>query len=254
MIKRSAKLNIILLILAVSISGLLSSCVDKVVQVPETYYETEYRTETSTETYTETENVVVHSDKGWDILRPVVQWAGFHIYILPEINSIRYYGYHISMVPHSSSKVTVTLSPGAIDDKGVINIYDLTGLGQIPVIPTETEHYYASWSPKQIAWFQGMDFILKQARLLATVNTGNNVSASRNITFDAQGVIDFAVLANTYYYESVDRVRIDWQDNVIQPQQITKERQVSYQVPIQVEKQRTADKIVQVPFWELFTK
>jgi hypothetical protein len=76
---------------------------------------------------------------------------------------------------------------------------------------------------------------------------------SRYMEFDASSVYEFAVIASTQYYESVDRVQINWEDDIVSPQEVTKEREVSVQVPVQVEKQRTVQKVIQVPIWEIFS-
>ena len=246
----------LLLISVLLLPVLFISCVDKLIEETETYYETEYRTEEITETYTVTENVVIDTKTGREYIRPVVKWAGYNLYGTPDINLVRYYGYRIMPAPHQRIKIKITLAPGALDDNGVIKVYNLTGIGQIPVIPTEVYPHYGYWSPNQIDWFHSFYNIIDGAPLLASAITGNispYYEVSRYIEFDAKGVYEFAILADTMYYESVDMVQLFWEDDIVAPQEITRERQVSVQVPVKVEKQRTVQKIIQVPIWELFS-
>jgi hypothetical protein len=241
----------ILLLLVLSIS-----CMDKLTEETETYYETEYRTELKTETYTETENIVIKTEKGKEYIRPVLKWAGYNLYGGPDINLMRYYGYRVIPLPHQRITIKITLDPGALDDNGVIRVYDMTGTGQIPVIPTEVYPYWGYWSPHQIEWFNNLNNKLGRARVLATVITGNYAppdSVSRYIEFDAKGVFEFAILAETLYYESVDMAELKWEDDIVESRTVTRERQVEIQVPVQVEKQRTVQKVIQVPIWEIFS-
>jgi hypothetical protein len=252
--KRSLGFSLLAAILLFIVPAI--SCVDKLVDETETYYETEYQTQTKTETYTETENVVTQTKKGTEYLLPVVEWSGYNLFAGPAINLTHYYGYQIMPSPHQKNSIKITLAAGAIDDDGVIRVYDLTGLGQIPVIPTTLYPHWGYWSPNQIDWFNDFNAKLKVARVLATMVTSKDALAgtiSRYMEFDASGVYEFAVIASTQYYESVDRVQINWEDDIVSPQEVTKEREVSVQVPVQVEKQRTVQKVIQVPIWEIFS-
>jgi hypothetical protein len=232
-----------------------TSCADKLIEETETYYETEYRTEERTETYTEIENIVINTDRGREYIRALVKWAGYNLFSGPDINLTRYYGYRIIPAPHQRLKIKITLSPGALDDNGVITVYDLTGIGQIPVIPTQIYPDHRKWSQNQLDWFHDYYLKLDQAHVLATGFTGNYSPvqpASRYIKFDAEGVFEFAIIADTLYYESVDMVQLDWEDDIVESREVVKERPVSISVPVQVEKQRTVQKIIQVPIWEIF--
>jgi hypothetical protein len=241
---------IILLLIPVTVS-----CVDKLVEVTDTYYETEYKPVQQTETYKETENVVVKTVTGKEYIRPIVKWAGYHLINSPDMELIHYYGYQITPLPHQRTKVKIALSPGALDDKGNITVYNMTGMGLTTVIPTEVYPYPGYWSPRQVDWFYAFNSKLSSARILASTLTGPYPpgTVSRYLEFDAKGVYEFAILANTFYYESVDMVSLNWEDDIVESREVTKERQVTIQVPEQVEKQRTVQKIIQVPVWELFS-
>lgn len=248
--------RILSIIVFLLLPALSLSCVDKLIDETETYYEIEYRTEEITETYTETENIVVETRTGREYIRPVIKWAGYNLYSGMDIDLIRYYGYQIMPLPHQRINIKITLAPGALDDSGIIKVYNMTGIGQIPVIPTELYPHYGYWSPNQIDWFNDFYNKLGRAPVLATAVTGNIApyyEVSRYIDFDARDVFEFAILADTMYYESVDMVQLYWEDDTVALQEVTKEHQVSIQVPVHVEKQRTVQKIIKVPIWELFS-
>lgn len=248
--KRLVPATIILVVIFLSIS-----CVNKLIEETETYYETVYHPQQQTETYTEIETTVIETKKGRQYLRPVVKWAGYNLTGNQEINLIRYYGYRIAPLPHQRIQVKITLAPGALDDRGLITVYDLTGKGQVPVMPTEAGGYPGYWSPRQVDWFNNLNNILGNSRVLASAITGSypGYAVSRYIMFDAGGVYEFAILADTFYYESVDMVELNWEDDIIEQRAVTRERQVTIEVPVQVEKQRTVQNIIRVPIWDLFS-
>jgi hypothetical protein len=74
--------------------------------------------------------------------------------------------------------------------------------------------------------------------------------AGNQIVFDANGVGEFGIFATTWNAYAIRSVRLVWTDEVIGPKTVTGERQVPYQVPYQVEKQRTVYKSERVPFWD----
>jgi hypothetical protein len=76
------------------------------------------------------------------------------------------------------------------------------------------------------------------------------VGMGDSIVFDANGVMEFGILATTWNYYSITSVRLNWTDETIGKKTVTGERQVPYQVPYQVEKQRTVYKTETVPFWD----
>lgn len=248
---RTLFLTGILLITLVSVS-----CVDKLIEETETYYETEYRSVQQTETYTETETVVVETVTGREYIRPVIKWAGYNISSNPDLNLIRYYGYQIIPLPHQRIYIKITLAPGALDDRGMITVYDLTGIGLTTVIPTEVYPFPGYWSPDQAEWFYEFNNKLSSARVLTSIVTGVSqpgYTVPRYMEFDARGVFEFAIVANTFYYESVDMVTLNWEDDIVESREITRERETTIQVPEQVEKQRIVQKVIQVPIWELFS-
>lgn len=54
----------------------------------------------------------------------------------------------------------------------------------------------------------------------------------------------------TWNLYAISSVALVWLDDIIEQRAVTKERQVPYDVPVQVEKQRSVMQAEKVPFWE----
>jgi hypothetical protein len=233
-------------------AGLLlaTSCVVREVPTVETYYETEYRTEYRTETYTETVDAVVESKQGKKYLSPKIKWytnlvfSGFE-----SSGGTYYYGYQLDPSGHSNAQVEIRISQVAQQQKGLVRVYDLTGIGQIPPRPTPFKDWYMGLYPEELNWLNTFNYTLSTARLLGEVRTGTGMDDY--IAFDAYGITEFGILATTWNAYSISSVYLSWVDEIIGKTTVTKERQVPYQVPYQVEKQRTVTKIQKVPVWEV---
>jgi hypothetical protein len=225
-----------------------TSCVTREVPVVETYYETEYRTEYRTETYTETVDTVLESRQGKRYLSPKVKW--YTDLIFPGFEGsggTYYYGYQLDSSGHSKSQVEIRVSKGAQQQKGLVRVYDLTGIGQIPPRPTPYKEFW--YEPAELNWLSSLNAKLSTARMLGELRTG--VGMDDYIVFDANGVTEFGIFATTWNAYSISTVQLTWVDEVIGKTTATKERQVPYQVPYQVEKQRTVTKTQRVPVWEV---
>jgi len=236
-----------LTILVVALSLCAVSCVTTEVPVVETYYQTEYRTEYKTETYTETVDVVVDSRQGKNYLRPSIKWytdvviAGFE-----GSGGTYYYGYQVDPSGHSKAQIEVRVSSGAQRQKGLVRVYDLTGRGQISPRPTPFKK--VGYQPSELNWLSSLNYTLNAARLLGEVRTG--IGMDDYIIFDADGIREFGILATTWHAYSIRSVQLVWVDEMMGKKTITSEKQVPYQVPYQVEKQRTVYKVEKMPFWE----
>jgi hypothetical protein len=233
------------------------SCVSKEVQVTETYYETEYKTEYKTETYTETEDVVVSTSEGQTFLMPVSQWqAGIYLKAAGSgIGMTYYYGYEIDGNEHTRSEVVIKESSAV---PGYIGVWDLAGVGQIPAIPLHggPRELSASGSgvtqyPDEQEWFGNLNAILTDSKRVLKFQP-LDTNAGSEISFDAEGIKEFAILVNSLNKNALQSVKLVWSEDVIEKRTMTKERQVPYQVPVQVEKQRTVTKTEKVPFWEVW--
>jgi hypothetical protein len=233
------------------------SCVSKEVPVAETYYETEYKTEYKTETYTETEDVVVHTSEGQTYLTPVSTWQT-NLYFKAGgsgTGMTYYYGYEID-AEHTTSQVKILVLSAA---GGYIGVYNLTGVGQIPA----KQSYGAgilkasgepSLYPGEQEWLDNLNAILTDSERILFFQSMAALPGNE-IIFDSKGVKEFAILANSWNQRAVQSVKLVWSDDTIEKRTVTKERQVPYQVPVQVEKQRTVMQTKQVPFWEaIFSK
>lgn len=245
------------------------SCVSKQVPVTETYYETEYKTEYKTETYTATENVVVRTSEGETSLTPISKWHA-SIYFTTEKSGTGmtyFYGYEIDASKYTKSKVKITLSSMA---KGYIGVYNLTDIIRPPLFRTGWPGEGTVWewlNPTQPNKWQeqidpqtGETYYLSQwlGKVNAITSSGRTLSfrpmdtsLGNEIIFDAKDINEFAILANTLNVQAISSVKLVWSDDIIEQQTITKERQVPYQVPVQVEKQRTVMQTKHVPFWEV---
>ena len=260
------------IILVISLVFVIS-CVTKEVPVTETYYETEYRTENRTETYTTTEDVVVKTIEGSNTLSAKSQWRTNWVYIGDQNIGYftDYYGYDISAQEHTFSSIQISLGVIPQLNKGQIEVIDLTDAcfdKNIPnagwlfgkestqrttvFIPTEGCQLLAPHSignggdPK--TWIMGFNALVNEpGRILGTFSIGLN--KGNNIMFGIKGVKEFAILACVEPELRQPDVKLIWSDDIIEKQTVTKERQVSYQVPVQVEKQRTVLQTTKVPFW-----
>ena len=241
------KLGMLGSVLMVALLPCAMSCVTVAVPEIETYYETEYRTEYKTETYTETVDAVVESQEGKKYIRPQIKWhtdvvvPGFE-----GSGGTYYYGYQLDTSGHSRTQVAVHISPGAQQQKGMIRVYDLTGIGQIPPRPTPYKQFW--YQPEELNWLSLLNYTLSTARVLGEVRTGAGMDDY--IVFDANGVMEFGILATTWHSYAITSVKFTLVDEIIGQKTITREKQVPYQVPYQVEKQRTVYKTEKVPIWE----
>jgi hypothetical protein len=241
------KLVVFFSLLMVVVPLFAASCVTTEVPVVETYYETEYRTEYKTEPYTQTMDAVLESHQGRTYLEPVVKWytnvgaSGFQ-----GAGGTYYYGYWIDPTEHAKAQVEIRISPSGQQQKGLVRVYDLTGFGQIAVRPTPFQN--RRFELDEIAWINHLNYVLTNARMLGEVKTG--VGMDDDIVFDAEAVREFGIFATTWNAYTIGSVKLLWVDEVIGQQTITGEKQVPYQVPYQVEKQRTVIKTETVPFWE----
>jgi hypothetical protein len=227
------------------------ACVTREFPATETYDDIEYKTEYQTESYTEIEKAVVEVRKGRDILTPVSKWYNSLYYTeYKPVRATYYYGYFVGQSQHSKNEVRINLSGGVRQFEGIIKVYDLTGIGQIPAQPTAFSQWGPVISPEQMMWISDVNLILGNARQLGGVTMGSG--APDNITFDAREVWEFAIMVNSHLDHAVSLVELRWADETVVEKTVTKQRQVPKQVPHKVTKQRTVTETRKVPFWEGF--
>ena len=211
----------------------------------ETYSETAYKTEYRTEPYTETVNTVVSSKQGVTYLNVQTKWYTDVLAPGFEGSGGTYYYDYVIESPHSKNQVQINLSPNAQEQSGVIRAYDLSATGPIPPRPTPYKKFF--YQPSEIDWLNNLNTVLSTAPLLGELQLGSG--AANQIVFDANNVREFGIFATTWDAYAIRSVQLIWTDEVTEPKTVTGERQVAYQVPYQVEKQRTVYKTETVPFW-----
>jgi len=235
------------------------SCVSKELPVTETYYETEYSTEYRTETYTETEDVVIKTIDGKQEIYNNTGWFSNTLtFTGGEGSKTFYYRYLIDTNKHTRSQVKIMVYPTTY---GYIGVYDFTGVGEINAPPTPTDLEPKAIVLQRDKWVGNLNYILS-SRLLGSYKNSSwhfiwdvnaDTAVLNEISFDAKGIKEFAIFADTdNVIGSIGSVELSWSDDMIEKRLVTKERQVPYEVPVQVEKQRTVMQTKKVPFWELF--
>ncbi len=244
--------------LVISVLALISiiftvSCISKDYQVTETYSETEYKTEYKTESYTATEDVVTNAS-GRDTLIPKLQW---HDERLPQGSIVKipssflYLGYELP--EYDTSKLEFAFYT-PVDC--TFDVYDVGQVGHITKFELSLGGRGISWNPAFSVWKDKVNSQLAVAKLISsTEGFGGHRGA---FTVDITGVTELALIISSYQAvgSSLERwVEVDtqlvWTDKVTETKTVTKERQVPYEVPYQVEKQRVVTKTKKVPFWEL---
>jgi hypothetical protein len=239
--------SVVLFFVLIAILSLLAaSCVTRQVPVVETYTETEYKTGYRTETYTETVDAVISSKEGTSY--PNLQSKWYTDLLIPGFQGsggTYYYDYTIES-SHSKNQIQIDISEVAQEASGMVRVYDLSSTGPIPPRPTPFKEYWLQ--PAEISWIQNLNLVLGSARLLGDVQLGSG--GGNQILFDANGVREFGILATTWNAYAIKSVKLIWTDEVTGTKEVTGEKQVPYQVPYQVEKQRTVNQTEKVPFWD----
>ncbi len=225
-----------LFLILLSLPAVTLSCVSKEVAVTETYYETEYKTEYKTESYTEIGNErrdFLKTKMIWSDKRPFtkLEWA-------KQLASSYYNVYEISTAKNAKSQIKLALISEPIP--WAIQVVDLAGI--TPLLPPPA---YRSRS-----WFDNFNAIVADPKRLLVFARSDQHPAGQDIAIDVTGVEEFIIITTAPEGVGipvgpiVKSVQLIWSDEV------TKERQVPYQVPVQVKKQRTVMKTVKVPFWQ----
>ncbi len=257
------------------------SCVSKEVPVTETYYETEYRTEYRTESYTATEDVVVKTVEGSELLNTTVQWRSSWVYLFGGEGDLTcYYGYDLSSKEHSRSEIQISLNLQPRLQKGIIYFVDLTDAcydqsirypeilfgWQYSISHKGCQLDQPTWkcAPMGSCMLDAREYVRQwidafnslagnSARILVELSV--DTATESDITLDAKGIKEFAVIVSTTPEVKPQMVKLSWSDDIVEKQSVTKERQTPYDIPVQVEKQRTVMQVKKVPFWEaIFNK
>jgi len=274
-------------ILAASSLLLAAGCVTKEYPVTETYYETEYRTEYKTESYSETESVV-NTVSGEDTLAPKLYWSSYYLHMRNGFDHLYYSGYELTeFCRHGVVRVEITICKQLQRENIRVVAYDVTKVGHItcPPFPTEvtdsepTTYSYleplvseeevdeeeededggipSTWQISS-EWLTTANSKLEASHRLdrKTIKAESVLADAAAFGFDAGGAKELAVLVNgpEYPWNAKITVKLLWSDEIIEEKTVTKERQVPYEVPYQVEKQRTVIETKKVAIWDFFDR
>jgi len=231
---------------------LLTACISKEYPVTETYQETGYRTEMTTEPYTENQTSI-QTDSGEFALPCYFNWHTI---------TYHYYGYEI---PNSSSYDNISLRlsiwPQLQYEPVMLRVFDMSKTGQIPSPePLSSEDHSTaqpSWyfftGSASATWLDTANKMMQQAKFIgATDYLWWRTYDPQIIVLKAGKPSSIAVIITGPQNTWNSRFNLDviWSRNNTGYSYVTKQRQVSKQVPFQVERQRTVYKVKQVPFWE----
>jgi hypothetical protein len=268
----AAKALSLLIIMTTALPAL--SCV--AVQYPqkETYYDTVYVTENRTEVFDET-YAVTHIESGREQLMPYVIWSNPTL-MFKGTPFVWYYGYRLPGAPHGEEKIRISLYKQDYYENVAISLFDMAPRGQIlqppaisPLDPVYTSAVQWNWftysstttssdtSSNGVStinrWLNSANIKFNFARFLGgQADLWMNRERPYDIDFDARGARDIAVLfigptipQNTRFSAS-----LLWSDQVTDNVTTKVERQVPYQVEQRIQKERTINKTVLVPFWQ----
>ena len=257
---------------ATSCAIVSASCASKEYPVMETYYDTEYRTQYRTESYTESQRII-STTEGKDYLTPEIKWYSTDL-SMEGYSTTWYFGY--TLPTHDVSRTEVYFRRDIKQLRGVwrtnmsryvwageefvVYAYDTSGMEHIPKFssswrqPEDFEHH-VSWSYTRFGepyrldvWCNWVNSQLSEAKPLSEgVYIGGEA-----LSLQTTGVTKLAILVAGVnpVFSPISSAKLIWSDEVIEEQTVTKERLVSYQVPYEVEKQRTVTETRRVPFWE----
>jgi hypothetical protein len=269
----AAKVLSLLILLATFLPAL--SCV--AVQYPqkETYYDTVYVTENRSEVLSET-YPVTRIESGQELLTPYVIWSNPTL-MFKGTPFVWYYGYRLpGTQAHGEEKIRISLYKQEYYENVAVSLFDMGPRGQVlqppaisPLDPAYTDTVQWNWftysgdisggttsgsnTSTMGRWLNSANIKFNFARFVGgQADLWMNRGRPYDIDFDTRGARDIAVLfigptipQNTRFGASLlwsDRIT----DNVIK----TVERQVPYRVEQRIQKERTVNKTVQVPFWQ----
>jgi len=268
----AAKVLSLIILMAAAMPAL--SCV--AVQYPqkETYYDTVYLSENRSEIFNET-YPVTRIESGQEQLIPYVIWSSPSL-MFKGTPFVWYYGYRLTGAPHQVEKIRISLYKQEYYENVAVSLFDMGPRGQVlqppaispldPVYTTAVQWNWFTYSSGTSGsdtsssgastisrWLNSANIKFNFARFLGgQADLWMNRERSYDIDFDARGARDIAVLfigptipQNTRFSAS-----LLWSDHVSDNVTKTVERQVPYQVEQRIQKERTVNKTVLVPFWQ----
>jgi hypothetical protein len=244
----------ILLLLILFCPLFFVACISKEYPITQNYQETQYNTEITTESYTENQTAV-HVESGEYPLASYFNWNASNFY---------YYGYEI---PDSQSYDNISLRlsiwPQLQSEPVMLQVFDMSETGQIPSPEpltaedqlTDIPKWYVITGTASATWLKTANTMINHAKLLGATNCLWSQAADPQIIILKAGKPSSIALIITEAQNKWNcRVNLDalWTRNTVEYLSVPRQRQVSKQVPFQVERQRTVYQVRQVPFWEIF--
>jgi len=126
----------------------------------------------------------------------------------------------------------------------------LSDADQLTDVPT----WYLIKGNASATWLKSANTMINQAKFLGATNCLWSQAANPQVLVLKAGKPSSIALIITEAQNKWNcRVNLDalWSRNTVEYLPVTKQRQVSKQVPFQVELQRTVYQVKQVPFWEI---
>jgi len=230
------------------------SCISKEVEVTETYYATEYRAGYRNEQYTDLVEQRRLNLTPKKVFEAPLYFRG--VEFGKQLWGWYYRGYEINAAGYPKAEIVVTLT--SEPTSWVVQVVDLTGVGQVPA-PTETSEL--EWRtevrggeivsigpPPFQKWLDDLNAVTtdpKRSRAFVRSDRWQG----KEIVVDATGILEFAVITSSSA-SFLGSPRVIEKVELVLFGEVTKERQVPYSEPYQVEKQRVVKQIKKVPFWE----
>jgi hypothetical protein len=268
------KIYFIWLLLLTILICLISGCIDKEVSLQESYIDTEYRTEYNLEKKLVTEQQV-EPVSGKEYIEPIKSWNHDNIFwqvtqrstsvlYYNTIDNVWYYGFNIP--DHKSSKVIIDIHTPANMSGPKVMVFDFTNMDHIEACQSSIPKI--SFNPGKESsldfdgqykiWYEKLMNIIDNAEEIPDISkTLNTNEVQSQYKYDVTGTKSIAIICVNaqYAWSPIIKTTLYWEDEKITETEVMKEVEVPYQIPYEVEKQRTVTKVVKVPFWEsLFNK
>jgi hypothetical protein len=229
------------------------ACVSKEYPVTQNYKETQYKTEITTESYTENQTTV-SIESGEYALIPYFNWSTANFY---------YYGYEIpDWPPCDNISLRLSMWSQLQHEPVTLRVFDMSKTGQIPFPEPISANEASSQSPTwyiitgtaSAQWLRLANTMINQAKFLGATSYLWSQSVDPQIlVLKAGKPSSIAIIITGAQNKWNCRVSLDaiWSRINVNYQPVTKEKQVSKQVPFEVERQRTVYQVKQVPFWNI---
>ena len=263
------KISITVILLLITTLYFTSGCIEKEISVQETYIDTEYRTEYNLENKLVIEREV-EPESGEESLEPVKSWNHATIFwevveqspttiYYQSIDNVWYYGFDIP--EHKTSKIFIDIHTPENMDGPIVAALNFNNLAHIESCHAPIPEISAliggtsslDYNEEYNEWYETFTDVIDHARQINDISTDSGNSKVKNCyEYDVTGINRFVVLCVNaeYAWSPVMKTTLCWEDEKVTETEVMKEVEVPYQVPYEVEKQRTVTKVEKVPFWE----